>query len=271
MQFFKKLSNHSKTTRWERWRKIFDLLEDRHVVPISEIIAVTRAKSAVIDKDIETLCARGLARRTAKGGLTLESFHAEKSIEERSEEDMLEKSRIARLAVGKYVQEGMFLFIDGSTTVQAMIPFIADMKLRILTNGLSAIADLRAHHFQGEIICTGGHFRPRANTVVGENACELIARHKADLTILGVEGVSSRMELMEAHPAEALLKQAMVDHGRRTIILAMPHKLNDDSLLTFATLKEVEALISTRFPGGEFSEAARRMGVRLECPDGSGG
>jgi DeoR family fructose operon transcriptional repressor len=271
MHFFKKYTDQSRTNRWERWRQIFDLLEDRHVVPISEIIAVTGAKQAVIEKDIDTLCARGLARRTAKGGLTLESFHGEKTLEERSEEDTLEKSRIARLAAGKYIQEGMSLFIDGSTTVQAMIPFISDMKLRILTNGLSVIADLRARRFQGEIICTGGHFRSKANTVVGGNACEMIARYKADLTILGVEGVSSQMELMEAHPAEALIKQAMVEHGRRTIILAMPHKLNDDSLLTFATLKQVEALISTRFPEGEFSENAQQLGVRLECPAASGG
>ena len=103
-------------------------------------------------------------------------------------------------------------------------------------------------------------------TTVGGNSCDLIARYRADLTVLGVEGVSSKMELMETHPAEALIKQAMVEHGRRTIVLAMPHKLNDDSLLTFATLKQVEALISTRFPESEFTENARRTGVRLECP-----
>lgn len=271
MHLFKKYSQQSKTTRWERWRKIFDLLEDRHVVSIAEITSVTGAKPAAINKDIDTLSARGLVKRTAKGGLTLESFHGEKSIEERSEEDALEKSRIARLAAEKYIQEGMTLFIDGSTTVQAIIPFIADKKLRIVTNGLSIIADLRGRRFPGEIICTGGHFRSKSNTVVGERACEVVERERADLTILGVEGVSSKMELMEAHPAEALLKQTMVENSRRIIILAMPQKLNDDSLLTFATLKDVEALISTQFPSGPFQENARRIGVRLECPGGSAG
>jgi DeoR family transcriptional regulator, fructose operon transcriptional repressor len=271
MQIFKRYTIRSKANRWERWRMIFDLLEDRHVVPIQEIVSETGVKPIVIEKDIEVLSGRGLVKRTAKGGLTLESFHAEKSFEERSAEDQEAKARIARLAAGKYVQEGMTLFMDGSTTVQAMVPYLADKKLRVVTNGLSVIADLRARDFVGEIICTGGHYRAKSNTVVGDRACALIGSHKADLAILGVEGVSSKMELMEAHPAEALIKQIMVENSRRVIILAMPHKLADDSLLTFAHLNQVDALISTRFPESEFTAAAQACGTRLECPAEAGG
>jgi DeoR/GlpR family transcriptional regulator of sugar metabolism len=266
MNLFKKYSTASQTTRWQRWRKIFDMLEDRHVVHINDIIAETGAKPSVIEKDIETLAERGLVKRTAKGGLTLESFHGEKSYEERSQEDREGKETIAALAANKYIIEGMTLFLDGSTTVQAIIPFIADKKLRIVTNSLSVIADLRKRNFRGEITCTGGHFRTTANTVVGESGCAMINRIKADLTILGVEGISSEMGLMEAHPAEALIKQAMIEHSTRTIVLAMPHKLNDDSLLAFAPLREVTALISTRFPSEEFTQSATALGVRLECP-----
>jgi DeoR/GlpR family transcriptional regulator of sugar metabolism len=269
MHLFRKYNAVSQATRWERWRKIFDLLEDRHVIHISEIIAETAAKPSVIEADIETLSSRGLVKRTAKGGLTLERFHGEKSYEERASENREGKEIIAALAANKYIIEGMTLFLDGSTTVQAIIPFIADKKLRIITNSLSVIADLRKLNYRGELVCVGGHFRATANTVVGEAGIAMINRQKADMAILGVEGVSAEMELMEAHPAEALIKQAMIENSRRTIVLAMPQKLNDDSLLTFATLKEVEALISTRFPQGAFAEAAHALGVRLECPAGS--
>ncbi|MFO7724175.1 MAG: DeoR/GlpR family DNA-binding transcription regulator [Oceanipulchritudo sp.] len=266
MNFFRKYTAQGKENRWLRWRKIFDLLEDRHVVPIHEIIAETGSKSSIIEADIKTLSDRGLVKRTAKGGLILEGFHSEKSLEERSAEDQEAKLKIAKLAAEKYVTEGMTIFIDGSTTTFAMIPFFSGKKLRVVTNSLSVIAALRESQFPGEIICVGGHFRSKSNTVVGGRACDMLRSESADLTILGVEGVSSRMELMEAHPAEALIKQAMVEQGRRTIILAMPHKLNDDSLLTFATLEQVEALISTRFPDASFRKAAKALGVRLEHP-----
>lgn len=266
MHFFKKYSTANRTNRWHRWRLIFDLLEDRHVVPISEIVRETGTRPSVVEKDIETLCDRGLVKRTAKGGLTLESFHAEKTYEERSSEDREAKDQIAKLAVRKYVQEGMSVFLDGSTTVKAVTPYIANMKLRVITNSLSILADLREFGFPGELICVGGHFRAKANTLVGSIAHSIISNYTADMTLLGVEGVSSNMELMEAHPAEALVKQAYVENSKRIIVLAMPHKLDDDSLLTFATLDKVEALISTRFPESEFSSRARAQGVRLECP-----
>jgi len=266
MHFLKKFNSHSRENRWKRWRIIFDMLEDRHVVPITEIIEATGAKPAAIEKDIQTLCNRGLASRTSKGGLALEKFHPEKSLEERSAEDQAAKAEIARLASAKYIKDGMTLFVDGSTSVRAIIPHIARKDLRIITNSLSVIADLREAFFKGDIICVGGSFRPKSNTVVGDVAASTVENSSADLAILGVEGISAKLELMEAHPDEAILKQAMIEHCQRTIVLAMPHKFNEDSLLAFATLDQVEALISTGFPDSTFKVNASKAGVRLECP-----
>jgi len=266
MHLFRKYVDLGKASRWKRWRTIFDMLEDRHVVPIADIIDATKAKSAVIEKDIETLSARGLVMRTAKGGLTMERFHGEKSFEERCAEDPLDKARIAKMAAEKYIHPEMVLFLDGSSTVTAILEHILDLDLTIVTNSLYVVDQLRKGRFVGETHCAGGFFRPRANTVVGESACEFFSGFKADMSILGVEGISSKLELMEAHPGEAMVKQSMMRNAARTIVLAMPSKLNDDSLLTFGTLEEVEALISLWFPKGAFTDGAMKARTRLECP-----
>lgn len=263
MQLFRRYTTASQASRWERWRRIFDLLEDRHVVPIRDLMEATGAKSSVIEKDIETLCNRGLVKRTAKGGLTLEGFHAEKPLEERSAEDQEAKARMGRLTAERFVREEMRVFLDGSTSVAAVLPHICHRRLHITTNSLSVISDLRRLGFNGEIVCVGGTYRSKSNTVIGPEALKAIEEHPADLTILGVEGISSDLELMEAHPGEAVIKQAMMRLGKRTLILAMPHKFNDDSLLTFGTLKDVHALISTRFDDQEFAAKAAGQGVRL--------
>jgi DeoR/GlpR family transcriptional regulator of sugar metabolism len=263
MQLFRRYKKSVQANRWERWRRIFDLLEDRQVVPIVDLVRETGSRAAIIEKDVETLCQRGLVKRTAKGGLTLESFHAEKPLEERSAEDIDAKSGMARVAAERYIHHGMKLFLDGSTSVAAILPYISAMRLTVTTNSLSIIGELRKRRFAGDIYCTGGSYRSKSNTVIGNNAIRTIEHHPADLTILGVEGISSKMELMEAHPGEALIKQAMVTNSNRTLILAMPHKLNDDSLLTFATLKDVHALISTEFSDPTFAENARNLGVEL--------
>jgi DeoR family fructose operon transcriptional repressor len=266
MHLLKKWNLHAREARWKRWRIIFDMLEDRHVVPIKEIVTATGAKPSTIEKDIQTLSERGLARKTLKGGLALEKYHAEKSLEERSTEDQSAKAEIARLASAKYIENGMNLFLDGSTSVQAIVPYIVGMDLKIITNSLSIISELRKHLFKGEIECPGGTYRGKSNNLVGEKTVEYLVSCKADLAILGVEGISKKLELMESHPDEALLKQAMMEHADRTIVLAMPHKFNEDALLAFANLGQVEALISTRFTDPDFKQKARESGVRLECP-----
>ena len=236
------------------------------MVPVQDLIEQTGAKAYLIEQDLETLCAEGLIQRTAKGGVTLEDYHPEKSLEERSVEDQVDKAHLARLAAEKYVTDGMTLCIDASTTAQAIAPFIARKKLTVITNGLSMVADLRQLQFAGEIVCAGGHYRMKSNSVVGDPACALIASHKADLAILSIDVISPRMQLMEAHPGEALVKRAMIQNARRAIVLAMPHKFGDGSLLTITTLADIEALISTRFPDPQFAADAQAIGVRLECP-----
>lgn len=263
MQLFRRYTTASQANRWDRWRRIFDLLEDRQVVPIRDLMEATGAKSAAIEKDVETLCNRGLVKRTAKGGLTLEGFHAEKPLEERSAENQEAKARMGKVAAKRFIEEGMRVFVDGSTSVAAVLPHINHLRLHITTNSLSVIGELRRMGFAGDIVCVGGTYRSKSNTVIGSDAIRTIEHQPADLTILGVEGISSDMELMEAHPGEALIKQAMIRHTKRTLILAMPHKFNDDSLLTFSTLKEVYALISTEFVDQAFAAKAKGLGVRL--------
>lgn len=269
MQFLRKFSAQAKETRWNRWRIIFDMLEDRHVVPISELIQATGEKASTIERDIETLSSRQLVRKTVKGGLTLENYHGEKPHEERTGQHQMAKSALARMAAAKYVTDGMTLFADGSTTVQAIAPFLSDRSVTVITNGLSLIADLRSHQFPGDIICTGGQYRARSNTVVGRHAQETLSHCHADLAIIGVEGISSQLELMEAHPAEALIKQTYLERADKSLVLALPHKFNEDALLSFAHLRQVTALISSSFTDAPFLEAARQTSVRLECPAGA--
>ena len=268
MQFWKKhaIASPEEEKRWERWRIIFSILEDKHVASCKELLEATGAKAAVLEKDIASLVEAGLVNRTVRNAVTLEAYRPEKTLEERSAENREIKLRAARLVVEKYLRPGMTVFCDASTTVKAIAPFIADKKLLIITGCLSLIEELRGLHFTGDIICTGGTYRAISNSLVGEAACDMISAHKADLALIGTDGVSSRMEVMEAHPFEALLKRAMIMQSARTLVMALPEKFRDNSLLPVVHLSKIEALISSDFPDPEFVKAAKACGVRLECP-----
>jgi len=262
----KSISTAQEERRWERWRIIFNILENQQVASISELLEATGGKAALLEMDLDSLCRSGLIRRTARHGIALEGYHPEKSLEERIMESTEAKGRIARLVAEKYVQPGMTLFLDASTTVAAIGPYLASLKLLVVTNGLSLIRELRQQEFVGDIVCTGGYYRALSNSVVGSEATRTISHYKADLALIGTNGISSHMEVMEAHPDEALVKRAMVKHAQKTLVLALPEKFRDSSLLPITSLSQVDALISTSFTNAEFVRGARETGVRLECP-----
>ncbi len=268
MHFWKKnaISTAQEERRWERWRIIFNILESQQVASVTELLEATRSKPAILEHDLNSLCQAGLVRRTARNGVALEGYHPEKSLEERAAENIEAKGRIAKLVAEKYVEPGMTLFLDASTTVAAVCPHIASKKLLVITNGLSLIRVLRREEFVGDIICTGGTYRALSNSVVGHGASEVITHYSADLALLGTDGISSNMDVMEAHPDEALVKRAMARHAKTTLVMALPDKFRDSSLLPITNLSEVTALISTEFPDQKFVQAARKTGVRLECP-----
>ncbi|MGC9452466.1 MAG: DeoR/GlpR family DNA-binding transcription regulator [Oceanipulchritudo sp.] len=268
MPFWKKShpGSSEEEKRWERWRAILNVLEDRHVASVEELVDTTGSRESVIEEDLATLCAEGLVKRTARNGVTLEGYHPEKTLEERAVENIEAKRQIGRLVAEKYIQPGMVLFLDASTTVKAVAPFIAGQQVTLITNCLSLIAELRSLDFAGRIICTGGKYRAKSNSLVGESACREVTEHTADLALLGTDGISPKMEIMEADPEEARLKRAMLQHAGKTIVMALPNKFGDASLLPVGHLSKVEALISSSFPDPEFVKSARETGVRLECP-----
>ena len=252
--------------RWERWRTILNVLEEKHVASMADLMQATDSRESVLQEDISALSAEGLVKRTARNGVALEDYHPEKTLEERAGENMEAKQRIARLVAEKYIQDGMTVFLDASTTVNAIAPFIATRDITVITNCLSLIAELRVLDFRGRIICTGGRYRAMSNSVVGDSACNLVAGYEADLALLGTEGISPKMEVMESHPEEARVKRAMLQHAKMTLVMALPHKFGDASLLPVARLSQVAALISSSFPSNTFVELARKTGTRLECP-----
>jgi DeoR/GlpR family transcriptional regulator of sugar metabolism len=268
MPFWKKAKHGSleEQRRWERWRAILNILEDQHVTTVKELVEAIGCRDSVIEKDLAALAAGGLVQRTARNGVALEDYHPEKTLEERSVQSIEKKRQIAKLVAEKYIHDGMTLFVDASTTVKAIAPFIAGLNITIITNCLSLIAELRSLEFAGRLICMGGNYRAKSNSVVGESACSLASSHQADLTLLGTEGISAAMEIMEADPEEARLKRTMIQHSEATIVMALPEKFRDTSLLPVASLSQVNALVSSGFPDPEFVKAAKATGVRLECP-----
>ena len=94
------------------------------------------------------------------GGISLaESKNRFVGLEQRTEKNQKEKAHIARKAA-ECIRDGDAIFMDASSSVLNMIPYIKQERLTIITNSLR-VAD-KLGHTGARIFLTGGllHFFP---------------------------------------------------------------------------------------------------------------
>ena len=70
-----------------------------------------------------------------------------------------------------------------------------------------------------------------------------MARFKADIAFLGVNGISAQGEFTTADVEESLMKRAMLERASRVVVLSDHSKFNKQWLSVFANAHEVDLLI----------------------------
>ncbi|MDO5753979.1 MAG: D-beta-D-heptose 1-phosphate adenosyltransferase, partial [Arthrobacter sp.] len=64
-------------------------------------------------------------------------------------------------------------------------------------------------------------------------------------------------------PVEAATKTAMVKAARQVVVLADSSKLGTETLVRFATLEEIDTLVTTAAPSPELEAALAAAGVEV--------
>jgi DeoR/GlpR family transcriptional regulator of sugar metabolism len=146
-----------------------------------------------------------------------------------------EKRRNAQAAAG-LIQNGETIFLDASTTVQHIVPFLADKKdLTVITNSLFLAGELTKYVM--EIICLGGRVDERPYVLDSEDTVENAMKYRVDKMFFSLGKVTLRGEVGNAH---YLLYKTMLKNSKERYLLTdrakvveeVPKLLCDFSALT---------------------------------------
>ena len=97
-----------------------------------------------------------------------------------------EKRRIAQEAA-KLICNGDTIFLDGSTTVQYLIPFLSEKRdLTVITNNMRLAIELG--ELDIKVICLGGEIKERPHVLFGDETVENAMRYHADKMFFSVAG-----------------------------------------------------------------------------------
>ncbi|WP_210479379.1 DeoR/GlpR family DNA-binding transcription regulator [Naasia sp. SYSU D00948] len=230
------------------------------VAELAERFDVT---TETIRRDLDALERAGLIRRVHGGAVAPDRGSVvERPVLQRNDVARSAKSRIAQAALPFVpADSASALLLDAGTSVGALAELLLDWRgpqpedaLPVITHSVT-VAALLARSASIDLHVLGGRVRRVTDAAVGPTTLEQISRLRPDVAVLGTNGISAAAGLTTPDEAEAAVKAAMVRAARRVIVLADSSKLEEETLVVFAGLADIDVLVTDAEPPAALARA----------------
>jgi len=229
------------------------------VAALAEELKVT---TETVRRDLTTLERHALLRRVHGGAIPIERLGFEPALAARDSVLTAEKERIARMALAELPDEGTILLDAGTTTARLADILPSDRELVVLTNALPIAMALSVRP-NITVLMIGGKVRGRTQAAVDAWALQALADSYVDVAFIGTNGITTERGLTTPDTTESAVKRAMIRAARRTVVLADHTKVGQDHLSRFATLDEIDTIITDSGLDAQLAEEIRGQGPRV--------
>lgn len=231
-----------KITAEERRNQIIQEILIQNEVKVQVLADKFAVTTETIRKDIAFLEKKNILSKK-HGTAVIASPFLESQFSEKTSHSIAAKNKIAELAM-KFIPENASIILDTSTTVLplAKLLIIRD-DLTIITNSL-IINEVLANS-NNKLLLTGGEYRKKSNSYVGNWAIEAIKGLNVDIAFIGCDGLSYNGPTISSYK-ELDIKKSMIDSSKKSIILCDSSKLDNQGLYTFSNYDHLDLIIMER-------------------------
>src|SRR3990172_491414 len=229
------------------------------VAALAEELSVT---TETVRRDLTTLERHALLRRVHGGATPRERLGFEPALAARDSVLTAEKERIARSALAELPDEGTILLDAGTRTARLADILPSDRELVVLTNALPIAMSLSVRP-NITVLMIGGKVRGRTQAAVAAWALQALADSYVDVAFIGTNGITIERGLTTPDTTESAVKRAMIRAARRTVVLADHTKVGQDHLSRFASLDEIDTLITDTGLDAQVADELRALGPKV--------
>lgn len=237
-------------------------------VSVVELAGLFEVTTETVRRDLAQLEATGTLRRVHGGAVAADRVStAEPSLSER-----LERHGAAKTAIGARALEAVAdgfrgsIFLDAGTTTAAvasqLAPRLGGGSVEVVTHALT-LAHALAAVPNAALTLVGGRVRGLTAAAVGADTVRTIEGLRPDVAFLGTNGVSADFGLSTPDPDEAAVKRAIVRSARRVVVVADAEKHDRELLVGFASLSDIDVLVTDAAPRPELAAALAEAGVEV--------
>jgi DeoR/GlpR family transcriptional regulator of sugar metabolism len=237
-------------TEWTvlaRQRQALILEEARRTgaVRVSDLVTRLGVSDMTVRRDLDVLSGRGLVEKVYGGATSIVGKSTdEPGFEAKSVRQRTQKEAIAALAAG-LVRPGTAIGISAGTTTWTLARALdAVPGLTIVTNSIQ-VADVLRGSGQTErtVVLTGG-VRTPSDALVGPVAVASLRTLHLDVVFLGVHGMADGPGFTTPNLTESETDRALVESGRKLVVLADHTKWGTVGISTIADLNEADVVVS---------------------------
>jgi DeoR/GlpR family transcriptional regulator of sugar metabolism len=254
----------SKILTEQRHRKILDLVQSQDVVTIDRLIDEFRVSQMTIWRDLTTLEQDGKVRRVRGGVTQVERASTNEPLYRAKRVVQQEAKRvIAQFAARNFIKDNDIIILEAGTTVGAMIEFINQPNLTVITNGLGNLDDLSLLVPGISVLSCGGMLRSVAYTFVGPQAESFLHNLRAHTLFLSSTGLAFPEGITDPSLLEIQVKRAMADSASRIVLLIDSTKFGVRSLAPIIPLDRIQAVVTDNLAPQADIDRLKGMGIEV--------
>ncbi|WP_300391170.1 DeoR/GlpR family DNA-binding transcription regulator, partial [Fusobacterium sp.] len=152
-----------------------------------------------------------------------------------------EKKIISKYA-STFVQDGDIIFLDGSTTVYEMCPFLLEKHITIITNSIR-VGQFFSTVKNITVIITGGILRYATLSLIGEDSEEALKKYNTNKVFMSSKAISYNSGVTDVNIFEINAKKIAMKNTNEVILLLDSSKINKISLQKVCNIQEISKLI----------------------------
>ncbi|GAA3192883.1 MULTISPECIES: DeoR/GlpR family DNA-binding transcription regulator [Streptomyces] len=250
------MSDNQNLLAEQRRALILEEVRRRGGARVNELTRRLSVSDMTVRRDLDALARQGMLEKVHGGAVPVgEPSAHEPGFEAKSALELSAKEDIA-VAAAQMAAPGSAIALAGGTTAYALAQQLVDVPdLTVVTNSVR-VADVfytaqRATASGGAgpragaatVVLTGG-VRTPSDTLVGPVADAAIRSLHFDLLFLGVHGISVKAGLSTPNLAEAETNRHFMRSARRVVVVADHTKWGTVALSSFATLEQVDVVVT---------------------------
>lgn len=229
----------------ERKERMISLLDAHETLSIQQLVELLGISPATVRRDVVRMEEEGEIERYwggIKRRLTPENM--------RKNTLQSKISDTSYAALGQYAAEQLsdneLIFIGSGTTTLAMIPYIQNRNIHVITNGIPQLEALHRRNIQALLLC--GFFKEYSRSLVGKETIEMLRSYRFDRAFLGANGIDEHLRLLSADEYEDSIKNLCIRHSKSTYLLIGKEKFHRTAYYGVPNEVAKDVTIITNYP-----------------------